>query len=319
MGKVYQAQDTRFAGRLCAIKGLSEAGIPPAERAEALADFQKEANLLAQLDHSGLTKVSDLFNEGGRWYLVMEYVDGETLEAIAQHSGRRMPEATVITWALQLCDVLAYLHSRNPPVIFRDIKPSNIMLTPDGRIKLIDFGIARFFKPGQTRDTRNMGTPGFAAPEQYGKGQTDGRSDIYSLGVTLHCLLTEYDCALTPFNLPPPRSLNPAISSGMEHLIQRATQVDRELRFCSVGELRAALAGVGQPARPQTAAPIHQADFYCSRGCNHYDKAATTPPSPTSPVRSSSIPTRPTTMSGAGGVTTARKTTIGPSLTTPVP
>jgi len=251
MGTVYLAEDSRLGGRRCAVKQLSESTIPPAERSQAIADFQREAQLLAHLDHPGLAKVSDFFAKGSEWYLVMEYVTGETLETVAQRRAGRVSEVEATVWALQLCDVLAYLHGRNPPVIFRDLKPGNVMLTPEGHIKLIDFGIARFFKPGQVRDTRNLGTPGFAAPEQYGKGQTDARSDIYSLGVMLHSLLTGYDPALTPFALPPAHSLSASISSGMERLIQRAVQMDPLQRYQNVSELRSALRGLAQPVAAQ--------------------------------------------------------------------
>lgn len=238
MGVVYAAEDTRLSSKRVAIKALSMAGIAPDDQAAAQQDFQKEAQMLAQLEHPGLTRVSDFFSEGNQWYLVMEYVQGETLDIAAQKQVGRLSEQVAVIWMEQLCDVLEYLHNRNPPVIFRDLKPSNIMLTVDGRIKLIDFGIARFFKPGQTQDTRNMGTPGFAAPEQYGKGQTDGRSDIYSLGVTLHTLLTDYDPAQTPFMLPAARTLNPALSPAIEQVIQRATQLNATQRFSTAREMR---------------------------------------------------------------------------------
>jgi serine/threonine protein kinase len=254
MGKVFVVQDMRLANKTVALKALSLDAVPPAERTQALQDFQREAQILAALDHPGLTKVSDLFSEGPYWYIVMEFIPGRTLEALAQERGGRLPETDMLAWALQVCDVLDYLHRCQPPVIFRDLKPGNIILMPDGRLKLIDFGIARFFKPGQARDTRNMGTPGFAAPEQYGKGQTDGRSDVYSLGVTLHHLLTGYDPEQTPFTLPPARSLNADLSPGLEQVITCATQIQADQRYQTIADMRNALAAVIQGAAPETAA-----------------------------------------------------------------
>jgi serine/threonine-protein kinase len=131
-----------------------------------------------------------------------------------------------------LCNVLEYLHGRSPPVVFRDLKPGNVMLTPTSEVKLIDFGIARFFKPGQARDTVNLGTPGYAAPEQYGSlSQTDPRSDIYGLGALLHQMVTGHDPTTTPFNLPPPRQLNPRISPRIEATIQQALQAEPSQRL----------------------------------------------------------------------------------------
>ena len=149
-------------------------------------------------------------------------------------------------------DVLAYLHSQNPPVIFRDLKPGNIMITPQGQVKLIDFGIARLFKPGKTGDTQQMGTRGYAPPEQYGQGQqTDARSDIYSLGVMLHEALTRHDPASTPFRLPPVRQLNPAVSAELEQIIARATQPNMQQRYQSAAEVAASV--VHGPAEAQHA------------------------------------------------------------------
>ena len=223
MGAVYQAQDARLQGKLWAVKEMSNAQLAdPTERANAAAAFQREAQLLATLDHANLPKVTDFFEEGGKQYLVMDFVDGHTLEQVVAATPGFLPEPTVLAWAEQLCDVLEYLHTRQPPIIFRDLKPANIMLTREGKIKLIDFGIARFFKAGKTKDTAAYGTMGYAAPEQFGTGQTDARSDIYSLGVTLHFLLTKYDPALSPFNLPPVRNVNPLVSPQTEAVVVHA-------------------------------------------------------------------------------------------------
>lgn len=245
MGTVYLADDGRLPGRRCAIKELSPENIPPAERNWAIQAFRQEAGMLAQLKHPGLTAVTDFFPEGGNWYLVMEFVEGETLEAYLQRAPNgRLPLAEALEIARQLCDVLEYLHSQNPPVVFRDLKPANIMLNQERQTKLIDFGIARHFKPGQTRDTMNLGTPGYAAPEQYGGlGQSDPRTDVYSLGAVLLQLVTGYNPvqAATPFPLPPPSQLVRDLPPPVEAAIGRAIQLQPEARFRSVAEFRQAL------------------------------------------------------------------------------
>ena len=260
MGAVYQVSDTRLGGKIMALKELTDAAITsPQDKALAAAAFAREAQLLAHLDHPNIPKVTDFFTETGKYYLVMEFVSGETLESRLARQSAPVSEAEARDWALQLCDVLTYLHGRNPPVIFRDLKPANIMITPQGQIKLVDFGIARLFSPGKAGDTLVIGTPGYAPPEQYGKGQTDVRSDIYSLGVVLHTLLTRHDPALTPFALPPARQLNPAVSPQMEAVIQKATVLDPAQRYQTVAQMRAALTGkaaaptavMPQPASPR--------------------------------------------------------------------
>jgi len=257
MGAVYLAQDIRLANKRVAVKQMvPDPTAPPAEQAQAQQQFQLEASTLASLNHPNLPRVSDFFTEGGRHYLVMDYVDGETLEDILNRTPDFLPESQVLNWASQVCDVLSYLHSRQPPVIFRDLKPANIMVDRSGAVKLIDFGIARLFKPGKHTDTLRMGTMGYAPPEQYaGHGQTDTRSDIYSLGATLHHLLTGRDPTQhTPFTFDtaPPRSLNPAISPYIETAIMKAVAYDRAHRFQSASEMKQALLG-GMPPGPPSA------------------------------------------------------------------
>jgi serine/threonine-protein kinase len=211
------------------------------ERQQAVEAFRREAQLLATLDHPNLPRVTDFLSEEGRHYLVMDFIEGETLEDLFFQRVEPFSETEVMGWARQLCDVLSYLHSLHPAVIFRDLKPANIMLTRDEHLKLIDFGIARFFKPGQTGDTAYFGTPGYAPPEQYGQGQTDHRSDIYALGVTLHRLLTGHDPTTTPFDLPKVRELNRQLSTRIERAINRATQLNSADRFQSVDQMKQAL------------------------------------------------------------------------------
>jgi len=253
MGAVYQAADQRIAGKLWAVKEMSDAALTtPLDKQQAVDAFRREAQLLATLDHGNLPKVSDFFTEGGKHYLVMDFIQGQTLEQMLLGALGFLPESEVVSWVVQLCDLLAYLHSRQPAIIFRDLKPANIMLNDEGRIKLIDFGIARVFQPGKGKDTQAMGTPGYAAPEQYGVRQSDARSDLYALGVTLHRLLTRHDPADFPFNLPPPRAINPALSPALAAVIARATQVDIAARFQTAAEMKTALTG----QMPTPPAPI---------------------------------------------------------------
>ena len=250
MGAVYLAQDMRLANRLVAVKEMiPDPTASPAEQAQAQQRFQQEASMLASLDHPNLPRVSDYFTQGGKHYLVMDYVDGQTLEDITNRTPGFFLESQVLHWATQLCDVLTYLHSRQPPVIFRDLKPGNIMVDRSGTVKLIDFGIARLFKPGKTTDTVVFGTAGYAPPEQYGKEQTDARSDIYALGATLHHLFTKRDPAQTPFSFPSVRSLNPAVSPHVEAAIMKALVHDRIYRFQTALQMKQVLLG-RRPAGP---------------------------------------------------------------------
>lgn len=265
MGAVYQASDTRIGGKVWAIKEMSDAAIlNPTEKQQAREAFEREAQMLALLDHVNLPKVNDFFTEGGKLYLVMDYIEGETLEARQEAINGPLPEPQVLDWARQLCEVLTYLHHRTPPIIFRDLKPGNIMVDTAGRVKLIDFGVARLFKTGQQRDTESFGTAGYAPPEQYGKGQTDARSDVYALGVTLHQLLTGYDPTLTPFNLPPARSVNPAVSAHVEQALGKATQSTPASRFQNALEFKVALTSAPKPlvktALAATTPPMFQSN-----------------------------------------------------------
>ena len=249
MGTVYLAEDTRLPGRQCAIKQLSPADLAASERNWAIQAFRQEAGMLANLRHPGLTAVTDFFPEGGNWYLVMEFVEGETLEdRLKRAPGGRLPLSEALEITRQLCAVLEYLHALNPPLVFRDLKPGNIMLNAQGQVKLIDFGIARLFKPGQTRDTMNLGTPGYAAPEQYGgMGQSDPRTDVYSLGAVLLQMLTGYNpvMANTPFPLPPPGQFVRNLPPHIEQAITCATQLHPHMRFANIRDFQQALQGNG--------------------------------------------------------------------------
>lgn len=228
MGAVYLALDTRLNHMPVAIKEMSTQAVEGDLQA-AIAAFQKEASLLISLRHPALPVIRDFFSRSeNRWYLVMDYIEGRNLREIVDQRGP-VPETEVLDWAEQLCNILDYLHSQSPPIIFRDLKPSNIMLTPQGQIKLIDFGIARHFRQGSTADTSAYGSHGFAPPEQYGQNQTDSRADIYALGATLHYLLTGIDPTPNPFNFDPPGQ-HSQVSPHMETAIMKALEFKAQNR-----------------------------------------------------------------------------------------
>lgn len=230
MGKVYLAENIRL-GTLWAIKE-----IPKKPGGEA--NLPVEPDILRKLSHPALPRVFDVLEDADSVYIIFDYIEGTGLDKKLAEAGR-FPEEIVLDWASQLCDVLSYLHSFKPnPIIYRDMKPSNIILTPDGRIKLIDFGIAREYKEGLDSDTTYIGTRGYAAPEQYGCGQTEVASDIYSLGVTLHHLLTGKSPNEPPYEARPVRTLDRSLSAEIENIISRCTRQDPSERYRSAAELK---------------------------------------------------------------------------------
>ncbi|HWP97512.1 MAG TPA: protein kinase [Syntrophomonadaceae bacterium] len=235
MGAVYLALDKRLNNIPTAIKEMSTNAVGGDLQA-AIAAFQKEVSILLGLKHPALPYIRDFFpQDADRWYLVMEYINGITLKEVVEQRGP-IPESDVLDWTRQLCEILTYLHSQKPPIIFRDLKPANIMLTPEGQIKLIDFGIARNFRQGNTADTTAYGSHGFAPPEQYGQNQTDERSDIYALGATLHYLLTGIDPGHTPFDFESPSKFV-KVSPKFEDAIMRALAIKATHRPQYVQEL----------------------------------------------------------------------------------
>lgn len=244
MGAVYQARDKRFTKviRVCAIKEMINSAPAPQLRELAIKNFEREANILATLNHPAIPKIFDCFSEGNRSYLVLEFIEGQDLESLLQRTESFLPEEQVISWAIQICDVLSYIHNHKPnPIIFRDLKPSNIMLNNQDRIVLIDFGIAKVFQAGQKGTM--IGTEGYSPPEQY-KGIADPRGDIYALGATMHHLLTKRDPRLeAPFTFHecPPRSLNPGVSEQLEAVVMKALQYDIKDRYASAEEMKVAL------------------------------------------------------------------------------
>jgi len=249
-GAVYLADQINL-GIVCALKELLPDANATAEQLQRAAQqFLFEARILARLSDAALPKVTDFFQEGGRYYLVMEYVEGETLEERLHRIGAPLPEADVVECAKVLCDTLTYLHTQNPPIIHRDIKPSNIKLTPQGRVKLLDFGIAKLLQTGGGTETAARAVTAPYAPfEQYGKG-TDARSDLYALGVTLYELLTNHLPPDAPDRMNdqviPPRQWNPLLSQNIQAVILKAMAERQADRFQSAAEMKQALS---EPAR----------------------------------------------------------------------
>lgn len=241
---VYLAKDQNMFDRRVVVKEFRLGPGTPAEYEAALRQFETSARMLAQLNHPGIAQVLDYLTVNNVPVLVIEYVPGETLEQKLKLAPMGLPEEQVLDIAEQLCDVLAYLHSQNPPIIYRDLTPGNVMIMPDGKVKLIDFGIARTFKVGKALDTEPLGTTGYAAPEQHGKGQTGPYSDVYSLGVTLLRAVTAYDPSQTPFMLPRADKVHgdlKYVSPTLAAAIARATELEVSKRFQTIDEFREAL------------------------------------------------------------------------------
>jgi serine/threonine protein kinase len=258
MGAVYLVEDTKLYSKLWAMKELLERFVDEVDRAESVAQFQQEAQLLVGLRHPNLPQIVDAFEEEGRHYLVMEYVEGQTLEAmLLQSPDGTLTESQTLAFAEQICDVLNYLHAHDPPVIFRDLKPANVMVTPEGQVKLIDFGVARLFDPSKGTDTLKMGTVGYAPPEQYaGQGQTTPRSDVYALGAMLYELLTGDNPEEHPFVFTPVRAVNRTVSTQTSLTIDKAVQLDPNDRFPSALAMRSSLRGKKKTRWPLIAALV---------------------------------------------------------------
>lgn len=238
MSIVYLAMNER-ANKQWAIKEVRKDGVQNFQVVKQ--GVVAETEMLKKLNHPNLPSIVDVIDGEGTLLIVMDYIEGQHLESVVTEYGAQSQE-DVLQWAKQLCDVLAYLHSRKPPIIYRDMKPSNIMLKPDGKVMLIDFGIAREFKENRRADTTCLGTQGYAAPEQYGgRGQTDARTDIYCLGATLYHLLTGHNPSEPPYALYPIRYWNPRLSSGLEKIILKCTQKNPHDRYQNCGELMHAL------------------------------------------------------------------------------
>lgn len=238
MSVVYLAMNER-ANKQWAIKEVRKDGVQNFEVVKQ--NLIVETDLLKRLNHPHLPSIIDVIDGDGTFLIVMDYIEGNPLSKAIKNSGAQNQD-DVIEWAKQLCDVLGYLHSRKPPIIYRDMKPSNVMLKPDGNVMLIDFGTAREFKSTSVADTTCLGTQGYAAPEQFGgHGQTDARTDIYCLGATMYHLITGHNPALPPYEMYPIRQWNPMLSSGLEEIILKCTQKNPDDRYQSCAELLYAL------------------------------------------------------------------------------
>ncbi len=238
MSVVYLAMNER-ANKQWAIKEVRKDGMQSFEVVKQ--NLVAETDLLKKLNHPHLPSIIDVIDCDDTFLIVMDYIEGNPLSKALETSGAQNQD-DVIEWAKQLCDVLGYLHSRKPPIIYRDMKPSNVMLKPDGNVMLIDFGTAREFKYSSVADTTCLGTQGYAAPEQFGgHGQTDARTDIYCLGATMYHLVTGHNPATPPYEMYPIRQWNPMLSSGLEKIILKCTQRNPEDRYQSCAELLYAL------------------------------------------------------------------------------
>lgn len=244
MGAVYSARDLHFPNvvKRVAVKEMLNLARDPVSRQMVVSTFEREANILATLNHPAIPRIYDYFNQNEYSYLILEFIDGKDLESILHESQGFLPVEQVIGWGIQLCNVLIYLHNYKPePVIFRDMKPSNVMLSTHGNIMLVDFGIAKSFQTGQ-RGTM-IGTEGYSPPEQY-KGDATPFADIYALGATLHHLLTDRDPRLEPpfsFNERKISTINPHVPPEIEAVILKALQYDPMNRFPNVTAMRDAL------------------------------------------------------------------------------
>ena len=263
MGAVYRAIDTRF-NRPCAVKEMLDEFQNDTERTQAVEWFGREATLLLDLNHPCIPRVRDFFVEGGRHYLVMDFIEGRTLGDVLEKEGnvvgvngaQGVPEARARSWGQQICSVLNYLHRQSPPIIFRDLKPSNIMVTERDELKLIDFGIARTFQ--SQRQATIIMTIGYAPPEQL-HGMPEPRSDIYALGATLHRVLTHHDAANNKpsiFSFPPIRALRPDVSVAFEQVIMKALAPNLEQRWPNAGEMEKAIINLPPPTVTPPLGPL---------------------------------------------------------------
>ena len=238
MSVVYQAVNEK-ANKIWAIKEVRKDGTQNFEVVKQ--NLIAETDMLKRFNHPNLPSIIDVIDTDDSFLIVMDYIEGNSLSKAIETSGAQSQE-DVIEWSKQLCDVLGYLHTQNPPIIYRDMKPANVMLKPDGNVSLIDFGTAREFKSTSVEDTTCLGTQGYAAPEQYGgQGQTDARTDIYCLGATMYHLITGHNPSTPPYEMYPIRQWNPMLSSGLEEIITKCTQRNPNDRYQSCAELLYAL------------------------------------------------------------------------------
>ena len=293
MKMVYLAEDLRLASRPSALAEMVDSFTSPDMQKQAVAAFQREADMLAQLSNEHIPRVFDRFSDQNHHYLVMEFIDGITLEQKLRDAGGKMAEQDVIQIALQICDTLQYLHNLEPPVIYRDLKPSNVMIAVYGQVKLIDFGIARLFQP-QSNATM-IGTQGYAPPEQY-RGKAEFRSDLYALAATMHHALSGRDpAAEPPFSFPPLRSVCPGVTPALAELVDQSLQYDAVLRVSDAAEFKSRLlsiqsgtAPLPSPPPPPKRSASRKAQLGLPLGTG--PGASTSPSAPTLRVSSTDVP-----------------------------
>ena len=244
MGSVYRARDLHFPNvvKLVAVKEMINTAPDPVVRQTIVQNFEREANLLATLNHPAIPRIYDYFSNDERSYLVLEYIHGKDLEEVITENNGFLGEDQVLTWAIELCDVLSFLHNHKPdPIIFRDMKPSNVMIDHNGDVKLVDFGIAKTFQVGQKGTM--IGTEGYSPPEQY-RGEATPLADLYALGATLHHALSRRDPRMEPpfsFEERPLRKINPSVSAELETVVETSLQYNPEDRFQTADEMKDSL------------------------------------------------------------------------------
>jgi len=244
MGSVYRAKDLHFPNveKIVAVKEMINQAPDPQVRKNIIRNFEREANILVTLSHPSIPQIFDYFSHDERSYLVIELISGKDLEKVLESTEGFLPEEQIVAWAIELCDVLSFLHTHKPePIIFRDMKPSNVMISKQNHVFLVDFGIAKNFKTGQKGTM--IGTEGYSPPEQY-RGEASPRADIYALGATLHHLLTKRDPRLEPpftFSERPIRESNPNVSIELEAVVNTALQYDPKDRFESAQAMKESL------------------------------------------------------------------------------
>lgn len=266
MGRVYLATHLKIH-RPVAVKELRRMSNDPRQQREYVEQFEAEARILSSLDHPHVVRVLDFFEEFGNPYLVLEFIQGRTLEGVMDLAPRALTQKKVLEWADQLLGALEYLHGRTPPIVVKDLNPRNLMLDAEARLKIIDFGLAKLMGPGGgTREiVRSMGSEGYAPLEQYGQRPTDQRSDLYALAATLLFLLTKAPPPAPPVRLmqgqalPDPRTVNPTVTEPVWQALQKMLAVEPEGRPSSAAECRRLL-GLDKPAAPPKAAPARGRD-----------------------------------------------------------
>lgn len=251
--RVYLARDSHSKGVMVALKEISTEGFTDEEYQDLNTQFLQEAAFLMQLDHPGLPKVVEFFAEGSRYYLAMEWIAGKTLHEIVSEKGPA-EEADVLDWGVQLSDILTYLHGRTPyPVVLGDLKPSNVMITYDGRVKVVDFGVARYLAPSQNPRTFALVSPGFSPPEKYSKFDSDQRGDLYSLGATLYWALTRVALEKFRFQIPPLRRLRPEASQWLERVLAQCLEIEPQKRWVRASAVKEQLIKIGEEREREAA------------------------------------------------------------------